>query len=295
MEMQQVRYFITLAKTLNFTRAAEECNVSQPSLTRAIRLLEAELGGELVRRERRQSHLTELGQRMLPLLQKCYESALSAKQLATAMRKNEVAPLSIAMSQTINIALFMPQLNELSRAYPGIQLKIRRGADSEIGQLMKDGDAELAIAGPIGENWDRLDQWPLADERFDLVVNREHGLAAKDEIHVAELKGERFLRRAGCEMSAEVDRSLAEQDVEPGGSHEVETDQDLLALLESNFGIAISPASGPFSEKLVRKSVKGLDVVRKITLYGIAGRRRSPAAASLLNLLRSADWSQTIR
>ena len=52
MEMQQVRYFITLAKTLNFTRAAEECNVSQPSLTRAIRLLEEEFGGELLRRER---------------------------------------------------------------------------------------------------------------------------------------------------------------------------------------------------------------------------------------------------
>jgi DNA-binding transcriptional LysR family regulator len=295
MEMQQVRYFITLAKTLNFTRAAEECNVSQPSLTRAIRLLEAELGGELVRRERRQSHLTELGQRMLPLLQKCYESALSAKQLATAMRKNEVAPLSIAMSQTINIALFMPQLNELSRAYPGIQLKIRRGAGSEIGQLMKDGEAELAIAGPIGESWERLDRWPLADERFDLVVNREHGLSARDEIAVAELRGERFLRRAGCEMSEEVDRGLAEQDVEAGGSHEVETDQDLLALLESNFGIAVSPASGPFSEKLVRKPIKGLDVVRKITLYGIAGRRRSPAATALLNLLRSVDWSQAIR
>jgi DNA-binding transcriptional LysR family regulator len=75
MEMQQVRYFITLAKTLNFTRAAEECNVSQPSLTRAIRLLEAELGGELLRRERRQSHLTDLGQRMLPLMQQCYGAA----------------------------------------------------------------------------------------------------------------------------------------------------------------------------------------------------------------------------
>jgi hypothetical protein len=68
-----------------------------------------------------------------------------------------------------------------------------------------------------------------------------------------------------------------------------------LALLESNFGVAISPASGPFSEKLVRKPVRGLDVVRKITLYGVAGRRRSPAASALLNLLRSVDWSQTIR
>ena len=55
MEMHQVRYFLAVARTLNFTRAAEECNVAQPSLTRAIRQLEGELGGDLFRRERPQA------------------------------------------------------------------------------------------------------------------------------------------------------------------------------------------------------------------------------------------------
>jgi DNA-binding transcriptional LysR family regulator len=55
MEMHQVRYFLAVARTLNFTRAAEECHVAQPSLTRAIRQLEGELGGDLFRRERPQS------------------------------------------------------------------------------------------------------------------------------------------------------------------------------------------------------------------------------------------------
>jgi len=64
MEMHQVRYFLAVARTLNFTRAAEECNVAQPSLTRAIRQLEDELGGDLFRRERPHAQLTELGQRM---------------------------------------------------------------------------------------------------------------------------------------------------------------------------------------------------------------------------------------
>jgi len=62
MEMHQVRYFLAVARTLNFTRAADECNVTQPSLTRAIKQLEAELGGDLFRRER-PAGLTELGQR----------------------------------------------------------------------------------------------------------------------------------------------------------------------------------------------------------------------------------------
>src|SRR4249920_4096562 len=97
MDMHQVRYFLAVARTLNFTRAAEECHVAQPSLTRAIRQLEAELGGDLFRRERPQAQLTELGQRMLPLLQRCYESALGAKSLAfslreSAMRKDAMSP-----------------------------------------------------------------------------------------------------------------------------------------------------------------------------------------------------------
>ena len=79
MEMHQVRYFLAVARTLNFTRGAEECNVAQPSLTRAIRQLEEELGGDLFRRERPHAQLTELGHRMLPLLRQCHESALGAR------------------------------------------------------------------------------------------------------------------------------------------------------------------------------------------------------------------------
>src|SRR5215475_3989861 len=101
MELQQIRYFLTLTRTLNFTRAAEECNVTQPALTRAIQALEAELGGELIRRERQLTHLTELGQRMLPLMQKCYEAAVSAKALAAAVKTKEVATLAIVVSPTI--------------------------------------------------------------------------------------------------------------------------------------------------------------------------------------------------
>lgn len=66
MEFHQIRYFLALSKSLNFTRAAEECNVSQPALSRAISQLEAELGGELFRRERNLTHITDFGQAVLP-------------------------------------------------------------------------------------------------------------------------------------------------------------------------------------------------------------------------------------
>ena len=79
MEMHQVRYFLAVCETLNFTRAAEACNVAQPSLTRAVKKLEDELGGELFRRERNQTHLTELGRLMKPHLETIYGASEAAK------------------------------------------------------------------------------------------------------------------------------------------------------------------------------------------------------------------------
>jgi DNA-binding transcriptional LysR family regulator len=78
LEMHQIRYFLAVGETLNLTKAAERCNVAQPS--RAIKALETELGGELLRRERALSHLTELGQRVLLMLRQCYEAGLPRRR-----------------------------------------------------------------------------------------------------------------------------------------------------------------------------------------------------------------------
>ncbi len=97
MEMHQVRYFLALCETLNFTRAAEICNVAQPSLTRAIKKLEDELGGELFRRERNQTHMTDLGRLMKPHLEQVYGSSEAARVEAKEFRKLEKAPLKLGI------------------------------------------------------------------------------------------------------------------------------------------------------------------------------------------------------
>ena len=101
MEMQQVRYFLALARTLNFTRAAEQANVSQPALTRAIQQLEHELGGPLFHRERSNTHLSELGRMMLPYLESVDLSTRAAKEAARAAKKLENVTLTIGAMCTI--------------------------------------------------------------------------------------------------------------------------------------------------------------------------------------------------
>jgi DNA-binding transcriptional LysR family regulator len=97
--MHQVRYFLAVATELNFTRASETCHVSQPSLTRAIKLLEEELGGPLFHRERANTHLTELGLMVRPHLQAMYDESRATKRLAglhpaeeTVLRSASCAP-----------------------------------------------------------------------------------------------------------------------------------------------------------------------------------------------------------
>ena len=124
MEMQQVRYFVALAKTLNFTRAAEQCNVSQPALTRAIQQLEHELGGPLFHRERGNTHLSELGRMMLPYLQTVEESCRAARDHARAVKKLERATLTIGTMCTIGPQLVSDLLIRFQAAHPNVEVRV---------------------------------------------------------------------------------------------------------------------------------------------------------------------------
>jgi DNA-binding transcriptional LysR family regulator len=294
LEMHQIRYFLAVARALHFTRAAEECHVTQPALTRAIHLLEQELGGELLRRERTLTHLTELGQRMLPLMQQCYESALSAKTLARSINNGEATSLSIAISRTVNLALLTAPLGEVSRICSSIQLRLRRGSGSEVAEVLKRGEAEFALAGPLGEVWERLDTWPLFTEPFELIVHRGHRLAGRNLVELDQLADERLLVQAGCEMAEELALRLSRQGITTAGAHQVTTDHDLITLVEAGLGIAIVPASTIRSERLRSVPLEGFGLTRTVAIYGVAGRKRSPVATTMLNLLRAADWSRYV-
>ena len=291
MEMHQVRYFLALSRTLNFTRAAEECYVAQPSLTRAIKQLEEELGAELFRRERNLTHLTEFGHRMLPMLQQCYDSAASAKALASSLKAGNVAPLSIAISTAVDLALLVPDLTELMRAFKGLELRFLRGTREQIVDWLKKGEAEIAVAGPLGESWDRLDVWPLFTERFSLAVSAQHPLADRKSIDLAELVKERLLIRTYCELAGEFIDFFKSRELQLGICHKMGAEPDLITLIEANLGVGMLPESTTKTDRIRVIEVDGAEFKRTIYLYGVAGRQRSAAASALVRLMRAGDWS----
>ena len=294
MEMHQVRYFLAVAKNLNFTRGAEECNVSQPSLTRAIKQLEGEFGGDLFRRERPQAQLTELGERMLPLLRQCYESAVSARELALSMKKGEVASLRLALSHTFDINLFMPHLNEVRRQFERLDCRLLRGTAPEVVELLKSGEAELGIASELGEGWDRLDRWPLFTEDFILLVNAKHRLARLPAIALQELRQERLLLRTYCEHAEPTAALLRTHGLDVDHCYQITSESDLMSMLASDLGVAIVPRSTSSPDTLARVMVNGLDLSRPVHLYGVAGRQRTAVAALVMKMLRAANWSRHV-
>jgi DNA-binding transcriptional LysR family regulator len=288
--MHHIRYFLAVSETLNLTKAAERCNVAQPALTRAIKALEIELGGELLRRERALSHLTQLGQRMVPMLRQCYETALTVKMVAASISRGEAAPLSLAISHAVTLSHFTPMLKELSRAYPGLELNLRRGSGSEVAECLKSGRAELAIAGPLGETWSRFDELPLFQESFGLAVNKSHRLAGRDKAEFQDLASENLLINAGFEIVKELRACLEAKGIAETASHQVATQEDVLALLKADMGVAIVPIGEVEANWICCIPLEQLNLMRKVSAYTVAGRQRAIASATLLNMLRAADW-----
>lgn len=292
MEMHQVRYFLAVARLLNFTRAADECNVTQPSLTRAIKQLEAELGGDLFRRERPAAQLTELGLRMHPLLTQCYEAAVGARQLASSFKSGELGALRIALTHSVDLSLLIPHLDQIRRLFNRLEFRFLRGNSREVGEFLKRGEAELGIAAEIDEEWDRLDAWPLFTESFQLVVNRRHPLADRADIGVEDLQSQPLLSRTYCEHAERLGASLRGHGINVDQSHGISSERDLIELLEADIGVAVIPRSVSTPATLKRANVDGLDIRRTVRLYGVAGRERTAVASAVMRMLRGADWSQ---
>lgn len=292
MEMHQVRYFLAVAQLLNFTRAAEECNVTQPSLTRAIKQLEAELGGDLFRRERPAAQLTELGQRMHPLLKQCYDAAVGARSLASSFRSGEIGALRIALTHSIDLTLLISHLNQIKRQFNRLEFRFLRGSNREVAEFLKKGEAELGIAAEIDEAWERLDVWPLFTENFELVVRDGHRLAGRSSIEPDDLRSEQLLNRTFCEHSSRIAASLSEHGIDIERGHEVSNERDLIELVEADIGIAMVPHTSPVPERLTRAAVTGLDARRTVSLYGVAGRQRTAVGNAMMRMLRGADWRE---
>jgi LysR family hydrogen peroxide-inducible transcriptional activator len=282
MELHQVRYFLALCETLNFTRAAESCHVSQPSLTRAIKALEDELGGPLFHRERNNSHLTDLGRIMRPYLEEVWGSMDMAKGKAMDFTKMKEAPLTVGLMCTIGPTKLVSFFSQFHERHPGIDLYLKDGKAEELHDLLAKGDLDVAIYGlPDGFD-ERFHIQPLFQENFVIAVAPDHPFAKKDAVRFADLNGERYLVRWNCEVGDQFIAALKEKGAEPLRPYRSERDDWIQAMIAAGLGFGFFPECAVTLPGLVKKPLIEPSIARTVNLVTVRGRPHSPAVGAFV-------------
>ena len=293
MEMQQVRYFVALAGTLNFTRAAEQCNVSQPALTRAIQQLEHELGGPLFHRERGNTHLSELGRMMLPYLQTVEESCRAARDRAQAVKKLERATLTLGTMCTIGPQLVADLLVRFQANHPAVEVRVIDTGAPQMIEMLEKGDLEVAIVGVPGELPESLHQLPIFEERFVILLPPNHRLVAFDEIPAAELDKEPYVSRSNCEVFEPVRRELTGRGIFLRQIFSSPRDDWVQGMIKAGLGLGFFPEFSVTDPDLVVRPLVEPSFHRTIYLATVRGRPHSPAVGAFVQEARRYPWPTT--
>jgi DNA-binding transcriptional LysR family regulator len=289
MEMHQVRYFLAVSEALNFTRAAEACHVAQPSLTAAIKKLERELGGELFRRERSRTHLTDLGRLMKPHLEQIYAASEAAKADAYGFTALEKAEIKLGVMSTIGPSQIVGFLARLNEDIPAIELSIREAAGKNLVDLLLDGEIDVGLIG-LPNFPERLSAIPLYSERYMVAFAQGHAFEQMNTVPLAQLEGRDYLVRLHCEFADHFEAQGFSDVPERNIRYSSEREDWIQAMVLAGLGCTTMPEFLPLLPGIATRALVEPEVARTISLVTVAGRRHSPAVGALVRLARRHPW-----
>lgn len=290
MEMSQIRYVIAAAKHLNFTRAAADCNVSQPALTKGVKTLEAELGEPVFHREGKRILLTEFGRSMLPHLQHIAEEAAATQQLAMNFRLLEKAPVRLGVMSTIGHLRLARFLARFEKAHPGVELSVSEALPDALCEDLQSGDIDLAILTSTDGLAADYRLQPLYDERYVVVFPPDHHLAQLNAVGLKDLAGEPYVDRLACELREMVMAVCADRSVELYARFRSEREDWVQAMVLAGIGFAFMPEFSVSLPGLLQRPLVDPAVSRQVALASMPGRRFSPAVEALVSDARSFRW-----
>ena len=193
MEFRQLEYFCTISELENFTRTAEALHVSQPSVTKAIKSLEAELGVMLINRSQKHVSLTEQGKVFLVHAQRIMQDAAFAKKDMLRYRSDRQDIIHFGMPPMVEGYLFPDLFTKFREHVPDVTLDVQEFNDSdEVRQRADAGELDFGIV--LGSDEEELDNsMRILQDRMVLCLPPQHPLAKKDAISFQELRDEKFI------------------------------------------------------------------------------------------------------
>lgn len=288
MEFYQIRYCLALCETLNFTRAAEKCHVSQPSLTRAIKLLEDELGGPLFHRERNNTHLTELGRVMRPYFEQVYTQTIGAKERALRMLTLREASLRVGVMNAVATTRMLGIFARFQKNHPGVELHLTEAGCRDLREMLALGEMDTALYSSPEPEPSEFHVLPLFRERFMVGVGRGHRFEALDAVRLKDLERERYLVRERCEYVPHIDQLLHDTGVALAGRYRSDRDDWVSAMASAGLGFCFLPEDAVGQADLVVRPLIEPELERAVNLLTVRGR---PHSAALGAFIREATQS----
>lgn len=290
MEMSQIRYVLAAAQTLNFTKAALQCNISQPALTKGIKTLELALGAPVFHREGKRILLTDFGRSMLPHLQHIVDETEATQLLAQNMRLLNKVPIRLGVMSTVGHVRLARFLGQFENSYEGIELSVTEAPVADLRAQLEDGRLDVAVLNPMDGLGDAFHARPLYTERYIVIFPPEHRLGHLNAIKLTDLSGEAYVDRLACELRESVMAICTEKQIQLYARFRSDREDWVQAMVLARIGFAFMPEYSVSLPGLLQRPLVDPVVERSIALITVPGRLHSPAVAAFVRAAKSFAW-----
>jgi LysR family hydrogen peroxide-inducible transcriptional activator len=277
MEMHQLRYFAAVARTGNFSRAARECRVAQPSLSQQILKLEDEVGERLFERTRRRALLTPAGALFLPHALGILEAAERGRQEIREMGGQVRGKILVGALPTI-APYFLPDIIRSFRTkFPGVELIINEETTQQLLRGLEEKELDLALISDASPS-PRIEVHQLFSEELFLCLPAAHLLVHQKKVVATDLQQEKFiLMQDGHCLGAQAQQFCETKGFHPEISCRSAQIGTVLAMVQAGLGISLIPAMalrGAPKAGIVYRSLDGVRP-RRILALALSRQRKS--------------------
>jgi DNA-binding transcriptional LysR family regulator len=256
-ERYVLRYFLAVVDQGNFTRAAAQCRISQPTLSVGIAKLEASLGQTLFLRTNRRIELTPSGTRFAVHARRIEAEFAAAERDLQDSVPTKLVRLGIAT--TLPPSWIAAALGRARRASTAERLEVVEGRSSELVALLDRGRIDVML-GAIGDD---ARGRVLFEEGFAVAVANDHRLAGRATLAVADVAEETMIVRRHCEALAETSRFFTARGVRPFMAARTVSDDRALTYVRAGLGMTVMPLSFA-SEGIAMIPLTGFDPTRRV-------------------------------
>ncbi len=282
MELHQLRYFLAVVKTGNFSRAAESCHIAQPSLSQQILKLEGELGERLFERKARSVHLTSAGEMFQERAARVLHELQEAHREVRDARGEPRGQVHLSALPTIAPYLLPKIIRGFPRRCPAVSTIVHEETTERALRALESDEIDLALVSlPVVSA--RVEVRPLFREELLLVLPKGHPLLRKRRLVASDLEPEKFIFMADTHcLGAQTLQFCYAKGFTPQISCRSAQMETVQALVAAGVGISMVPAMARVSSARVSyRSLGKPKPVRTIALVWKKGRHLSRAALEL--------------